>query len=453
MVRPRASHHRWALLVALSACGETPSAPAPEPTTTPTAAPETAREEPFPPASATPMDAQLRALDALSLAADDGVPVGVDPAIWNGSVPAGNETTPARVALGRKLYFDPRLSADGSVACATCHDTTRGFVDHRNASEGIGGQVGRRNAPTTLNAALLETQFLDGRSASLEEQAELPIQNPIEMGQPSEEATVAAIADDAEYQRMFQEAYGRAPNFEDLARAIAAFERTLVLLDAPFDRFMAGDEDAITTQAKAGWVLFNEKARCVTCHSVSPSNPVFTDHKFHNIGVAARHQNFGELAMEALAALASDASEEAIDQLALASDSSELGRFLITRAPADIGAFKTSQLRNIGVTAPYMHDGSLQTLWDVVDHYNKGGEANAHLDGGMVPLALSEVEIDQLVAFMFTLTSNQLSELNEREQARQRGVAQTQRPFRDDDLAHRRTLPFAPEGGIEGGGA
>lgn len=371
-------------------------------------------------------------------------PANVDPVIWRAVVPEDNAMTAERVALGRRLYFERRLSADGSVSCATCHDVTRGFTDQRPVSEGIRQQLGRRNAPTTLNTALLHSFFLDGRAPTLEAQAKLPIINPVEMGHPNGEAAARAIAGDAEYQAAFQRAYGRAVNYDDIGRAIAAFERTLVLLDAPFDRFTRGEAAALSEDARAGWELFNGEARCVSCHTVSPTAPLFTDERFHNVGVAARHQDFVSLARRALGLLAQDDSADAIDRLAIQTDMSELGRFMVTRNTADVGAFRTSQLRNVGVTAPYMHDGSVATLWDVMDHYNKGGEANPYLDGGVEPLDLSEREIDQLVAFMFSLTSDRLADQNREEMARQRALAARRRPLRDDALAHRRRLPFEP---------
>ncbi len=373
----------------------------------------------------------------------------IDPTIWAAIVPDDNTLTPARVALGEKLYFDTRLSADNTVACATCHDVNRGFTDQRPVSEGIRDQLGRRNAPTTLNAVLFQTFFLDGRAPSLEEQAKLPIINTIEMGQPDAAAAVKAIADDGDYQQRFKDAYGRAPNYDDIGRALAAFERTLVFLDTPFDAFARGQTDAISAQAQEGWVLFNGKARCVSCHAMNPYNPLGTDNRFHNIGVSARHQDFEKLAGNALAALAKNDDPKVVDELALKTDLSELGRFLITKDHSDIGAFKTSQLRNIGITAPYMHDGSLTTLWDVMDHYNKGGEANRYLDGGIEPLALSESEIDALVAFMFTLTDNRFAQQNAAIFATQKASAATKRPFRDESLAMRKTLPF--EARVTGG--
>jgi cytochrome c peroxidase len=369
-------------------------------------------------------------------------PPGTDPAFWQVLAPADNALSDKRVALGRKLYFDPRLSRDGTVACATCHDVSRGFADRRNASEGIGGKVGRRNAPTTLNAVYFSSQFLDGRAASLEEQAKLPIVNPIEMGQPDGNAVVAAISGDAELTKAFQEAYGRPISYDDIGRALASFERTLTFLKAPYDRFAQGDTAAISDDAKAGWALFHGKARCAGCHQISSSSPIGSDNRYHNIGVSARHTDFEQLALKAIAALAKDDSKETIDKLALETDLSELGRFVVTRNRADIGAFKTSQIRNIGVTGPYMHDGSMATLWDVMDHYNKGGEANRYLDGGIEPLNLSEREIDQVVAFLFSLTDDRLVEQSASEMERQKQAAAQRRPFKDEGLASRKTLPF-----------
>jgi cytochrome c peroxidase len=395
------------------------------------------------PHGALAMGEQIRALESLiQPSASVTVPPGVSPRFWQSLIPKDNPGTLAQVALGKKLYFDTRLSKDGTVACATCHDVSKGFTDHRNTSEGIGDQIGRRNAPPTINAAFYDTQFWDGRAINLEEQAKLPIVNPIEMGMTDGNAATAAIASDPEYQAAFQAAYGRAPNFEDIGRALASFERTLILVSAPFDRFLRGEADAISADARVGFALFNGKGRCNSCHQMSGSRPIGTDNRFHNIGVSARHQNFEDLAKRGLSAIAQDDSVESIDRLAIETDLSELGRFTVTRSRADIGAFKTSQVRNVGVSAPYMHDGSLTTLWDVIDHYNKGGEVNAYLDGGIEPLALTEQEIDQLVAFLFTLTDDRLAKHNEAELARQRTVAEQRRPFRDTRQAQREVLQF-----------
>jgi cytochrome c peroxidase len=255
---------------------------------------------------------QLAELQKLKLPEDVAkAPAGLDPVIWADYIPADNQMTPERVELGRKLYFDTRLSHDNTVSCATCHDVTRGFTDQRAVSEGIKGQQGKRNAPTTLNAILLQTFFWDGRSPSLDHQARQPILNPVEMGMPDEATALKAIRDVPEYQEAFKKAYGREMNYEDVGRAIAAFERTLVFVDSPFRRFLNGDATAISAQAKAGLHLFNGKARCAACHQMNPSNPLGTDNRFHNVGVSARHQNFEALAQKALAALGRRFGKEA----------------------------------------------------------------------------------------------------------------------------------------------
>jgi len=389
------------------------------------------------------MDYQLQVLATLVPKADvSQAPKGFDPVVWAAFVPKDNEPNDKRVALGRKLYFETRLSRDGTVSCATCHDVTRGFTDQRKVSEGIKNQLGQRNAPTVLNTALLETVFLDGRSPTLDHQAKQPIVNAIEMGMPDGEAAVKAIGGDAEYQKAFQEAYGRPVNYEDIGRAIGAFERTLAFIDSPFRRFLEGDAKAISAEARAGWDLFNGKARCVACHQMNLSNPLGTDNRFHNVGVSARHQDFESLAVRALKVFREDPSEKKLDELALSTPMSELGRFMVTKNRSDIGAFRTSMLLNVGISPPYMHDGSLPTLWDVMDHYNKGGEANPFLDGGMEPLALSEREIDQMVAFLFSLTDVRFAAENERQFAAQKAAAAKSRAFRDENMAFRRKLAF-----------
>lgn len=393
------------------------------------------------PHGALAMSKQTTAVSSLAKV-PTSAPAGIDPGYWKFLVPADNQINEARVELGKKLYFEPKLSKDGTVACATCHDVSRGFTDRRGTSEGIGDKLGQRNAPTTLNALFFSSQFWDGRATTLEEQAKLPVTNPIEMGMPSGDAAIAAIKNDAEYVKAFQAAYGKPPNFDDAAKAIASFERTLVFLDAPFDRFLAGDLKAIDDSAKAGWVLYNGKARCMSCHQISSSSPIGTDNRFHNIGVSAKHKDFVDLAKKGLDALAKDASKESIDRLALQTDLSELGRFVVTRNRADIGTFKTSMVRNVGITAPYMHDGSMATLWDVIDHYNKGGEYNPYLDGGIEPLALTDTEVDQLVSFLFTLTDVRFADDNKAEFERQKKIAATRRPNKDEAAANRKLLPF-----------
>lgn len=360
--------------------------------------------------------------------------VGLPLAATRAAIPADNLPTAEKVALGQRLFFDARLSADGTIACSTCHDPARAFTDGKPVSTGIGGRPGQRNAPTILNALYNATQFWDGRAVTLEQQAALPIVNSVEMGQPNLDAAVARVAAIPEYRRGFQEVFGSAPDGENLVRAIAAYERSQVSFDSPFDHYIAGERHAIGAAAQRGWELFNSRAQCNKCHALSETKrdtSNFTDNDFHNIGVMIVRHDVVRLARQARERLASgDAA--AIDRAAIQTDMSALGRFLVTKKEADIAAFKTPNLRNLLLTAPYFHDGSHATLWDVIDHYNKGaGLNNPYLDSDIAPLALSERDIDDLVAFLASLTSPPYKEAAAIELARQRELSRTTRPQRD----------------------
>jgi cytochrome c peroxidase len=350
------------------------------------------------------------------------------------SVPSDNPQTPEKIALGEKLFFDGRLSVDGTVACSTCHDPVRAFTDGRSVSIGVKGRSGQRNAPTILNALYNVAQFWDGRAKTLEEQAALPITNPSEMGQPSLDAAVTQIAAVPDYSQAFRRAFGRPINATDLVRAIASYERTQFSFDSPFDHFIAGDTTAISDAAKRGWELFNTKARCNKCHALSEATrdpAFFMDKDFHNIGIGIIRHNVVALACKAKQEIDSGKIVD-VDQAAIESETSVVGRFLVTKKEEDIASFKTSNLRNVLVTAPYFHDGSQATLWDVMDHYNHGdGTKDPWLDEDMQPLALSESEIDDVVAFLATLTSAQYQPLGAEELARQRAIASVNRPQRD----------------------
>src|SRR5882724_2876633 len=349
-------------------------------------------------------------------------------------IPPDNLQTPEKIALGQKLFFDGRLSADGSVACASCHNPERAFTDGKPTSTGIHGRLGQRNAPTILNALYNKTQFWDGRAKTLEDQAALPIVNSIEMGQPNLNAAVARVASVGEYQQAFSQVFGRPTSGPDILRAIASYERSLVSFNSPFDRFIAGDKNAIDDAAQRGWELFNTRGRCNKCHALTEDKrdvTNFTDNDFHNIGIGIIRHNVVALARQA-EQLINSGDAAAIDRAAIQTDMSALGRFLISKKEPDIASFKTPNLRNVMVTGPYFHDGSQETLWDVIDHYNKGaGLQDPFLDQDIQPLALTESDIDDLVAFMASLTSPNYKEQGATELARQRAISKTTRPQRD----------------------
>lgn len=285
-----------------------------------------------------------------------------------------------------------------------------------------------------MNALYNKFQFWDGRVKTLEEQAALPIVNPSEMGQPSLNAAVERMAAIPEYRQAFQSVFGHPPNETDLVRAIASYERTQVSFDAPFDHFIAGDQNAIDDFAKRGWEIFNTRGRCNKCHALSEQkrDPTFLmDQDFHNIGIGIIRHNVVALACKA-EQLIKSRDTSAIDDAAIQTDMSAIGRFLVTKKKLDIAAFKTPSLRNVLITAPYFHDGSQETLWDVMDHYNKGdGLHNPYLDADIQPLALSEADIDDVVAFMASLTNPDYHDVGVKELARQRALSRTSRPQRD----------------------
>lgn len=331
-------------------------------------------------------------------------------------IPADNPQSPEKIALGDKLFHDTRFSADGTVSCSTCHDNNKAFTDSPlKTSRGIGGHFGTRNAPTVINAAYFHTLFWDGRASSLEDQSGNPPLNPIEMGLSSYDPFLKYLREDAAYAAAFKKVFGvegAALTIEHVKKAIGSYERTLISGDSPFDRWYFGHEDgAVSAAAKRGFEVFVGQGRCVSCHVIEQNQALFTDNRFHNIGVGVNkiQPDVPRLSAEFLKAKAAGAS---VDKTVLADPKvSDLGRFAVTTHFDEIGAFKTSTLRNVAVTGPYMHDGSLRTLKDVVKHYNDGGKSggdpsiNPYLSGGIRPLKLSDQQQDDLVAFMETLTS------------------------------------------------
>ena len=286
--------------------------------------------------------------------------------------PPGNPQSSAKIHLGKELYFDTRLSADGTISCATCHNPALGWSDAGPTSAGIRGQLGGRRSPPVSNAAYAPLQFWDGRSPSLEDQAKGPIQNPIEMGN-SHQAMIQTVGAISGYIEEFREVFGEGPiTVDQVADAIAAFERTVVTTDSKFDRYARGDHQALTPLERRGLEVFNGKGHCTSCHW----GPYFSDGRFHNLGVPAKDPK-----------------------------NPDRGRYDVTKDPRDMGAFKTPTVRDAARRPPYLHDGSEKTLESLIDFYDRGGGKDPNLDPLMVPLGLTKNEKSALVAFIKALDS------------------------------------------------
>jgi cytochrome c peroxidase len=289
------------------------------------------------------------------------------------STPPDNPLTEARVELGKQLFFDRRLSGDNTLACASCHDPTKGWSNGKPVTAGAGGHLGVRNVPSILNVSYQTFLFWDGRASSLEEQALGPILNPDEMAMPSLQELELRLNRIPAYREAFQRVFGSEASAENIGKALAAFERTILAGDTPYDRYKAGDKEALSEQALRGMKLFFHKAHCSACHS----GPTFSDGGFHNIGVGLDKPN------------------------------PDVGREKVSAMHCDHGSFKTPSLRDVERTAPYMHDGSMKTLEEVIEHYDRGGIKNPQLDEEIFPLKLSKQEKRDLAAFLrYGLTSS-----------------------------------------------
>lgn len=330
-------------------------------------------------------------------------------------ITASNSQSPEKIALGKKLFFDKRLSANGNVSCATCHDESKAFADGLPVAEGIRKQKGTRNTPTLINAAYFTSQFWDGRRGTLEEQARDPFVNAAEHGFQNHDTVVAVIRSDVVYRSEFQRVFGISAEhitIDHAAQAIAAFERTLIAGDSAFDQFYFGnDNSALTPNAQHGLEIFKKQAGCARCHTIEKDHALFTDNQFHGagVGMARIEARLAEITTRVLKSQgvpvtdlsSSDIKLESIDETIFSdSDISELGRFNVTHNPIDIGRFKTPTLRNISLTAPYMHDGSVKTLEEVIEIelYARGNDAGR-------PLILTPKEKQDLVEFLRSLTS------------------------------------------------
>jgi cytochrome c peroxidase len=289
------------------------------------------------------------------------VPLGLKPV----PVPEDNPMTPEKVELGKQLYFDPRLSCDDTVSCASCHDPKKGWSNGASVATGVRSQTGGRSAPTIINSCYADLQFWDGRAHKLEGQALGPIANPIEMDHRLEDC-VTKLNKIPGYKQQFQKVFGTDVTPENIAKAIASFERTVLSGNAPYDRFKMGDTKAMSAEAQRGAKIFFGKGHCSACHT----GPNFSDQAFHNIGIG------------------------------MDKEKPDLGRYEVSKQVGDKGSFKTPTLREIARHAPYMHDGSMKTLDEVVEHYVKGGTPNPQLDEEIFPLKLTPQEKADLVTFM-----------------------------------------------------
>ncbi|BFU93011.1 MAG: cytochrome-c peroxidase [Nitrospira sp.] len=296
------------------------------------------------------------------------VPFGLEDS--GGYIPRDNPITVEKVELGKLLFFDPRLSADNTVSCASCHIPQLAWTDGQQVSIGIHRQLATRNGMTIINRLYSTAQLWHGRSPTLEAQALNPLHKPVRMGMPSYEAEVQKLNAILGYRKLFQQAFGTNVTLDGIAKAVAAFERTILSGNSPADRFdMGGEENAISESAQRGLTLFQTKGRCTRCHSGFN----FTDELFHNLGI--------------------DWDTDQVD----------VGRYKVSKDPDDLGAFKTPTLREISRTAPYMHDGRFVTLEEVIDFYDKGGIQNPHLSNLMIPLNLTTQEKADLVEYMRSL--------------------------------------------------
>ena len=288
-------------------------------------------------------------------------------------VPADNPQEAAKVELGKKLFFDTRLSLDRASSCATCHSPEKAFADGLPRSKGFQGSLLRRNAPTVLNAAYNTAQFWDGRAATLDEQCKGPLLAPAEMNMLDEKHLVDRLNSIPGYRKDFKAIFAGPPSLDNIAKAIAAFERTLLTPGSRFDRYAAGDKTALTQQEKRGLLVFIGKGACSECHN----GPNFTDNKYYSLGVTA-----------------------------LPGAPYDMGRYEVTKKEEDRNAYKTPALRNVALTAPYMHDGSVATLEEVVDLYDRGGDAGPNKSKLIYKLNLSAQEKTDLVAFLKSLNGD-----------------------------------------------
>ena len=326
-------------------------------------------------------------------------------------VPADNPPTAEKIELGRKLFFDRRLSINGTMSCAMCHVPEQGFANWElSTAVGVEGRSVKRNSPSLINVGYLNPLFHDGRDSTLETQFVGPLVARNEMANPSIGIVVDLLKGLPEYQEKFRAAFGAQPSIDRIGMALAAYQRTLVVGDTPFDRwYFGGEAAALPDAAKRGFEIFRGKGNCAACHQIEDSFALFTDQGFHNTGYGQMREDQRQNPPPTVRVQVAPGVVHDVDFSKVAAVSApreaDLGRYEVTENPADRWLFRTPTLRNLTVSAPYMHDGHLESLEDVVDFYDGGGGRAMGQDPGIAPLFLSEDEKRDLVAFLESLTS------------------------------------------------
>ncbi|MBM4255963.1 MAG: methylamine utilization protein MauG [Deltaproteobacteria bacterium] len=328
-------------------------------------------------------------------------------------VPETNPLTPEKIALGRRLFFDRRLSPNDTMSCAMCHLPTQGFtVNETRLAVGMNGQSTKRNSPALYNVAYLRVLFHDGREFTLEDQIIGPLTNPVEMANPSMGYVIQKVRRLPGYEEQFHKVFGEGVSISTLGKALASYERILLSGNSPFDRWYFGkDQTAISEEVKAGFKLFSGKGQCITCHTITKDAALFTNQGFHNTGVAQLRLIPDKLVdVELGGGLMVKMPRSQVDEV-LTPPEQDRGRYEITNDPTDLWRYKTPSLRNVARTAPYMHNGALLTLEDVVDYYDRGGTGSDGQDPKISPLHLSLQQKGALLAFLHSLTGDNVEAL------------------------------------------
>ena len=339
-------------------------------------------------------------------------PLGLPPV----PVPAENPVSTKKILLGRKMFFDRRLSINDTFSCGMCHIPEQGFTNNEiETAVGVEGRTGKRNTPTVYNVAYFNKLFHDGRESTLEQQVWSPFLARNEMANPSIGYVINKIKAIREYDGLFEEAFdGRGPTMETVGMALANYQRTLNSADSPFDRWYYGKErGAVSEQAKHGFQLFTGKGGCSACHLVKEEYALFSDDRLHNTGLGYKESmrsGSGTTRVQLAPGIFTELENTVIQSVSRAKEN-DLGLYEVTENPNDRWKFRTPSLRNVALTAPYMHNGSIYTLRDVIDFYNRGGIPNELLSPLIRPLHLTDSEVEDLVAFLNSLTGGNVTTL------------------------------------------